>query len=51
LRQVEEEAQARGYRTMRFALARARHESRSQQFPKSVEEAGTPRARARVRMD
>jgi CPA1 family monovalent cation:H+ antiporter len=52
LRQVEEEAQARGLSDDALALARARHESRSQQFPKSVEEGWDAAALgARVRMD
>jgi CPA1 family monovalent cation:H+ antiporter len=52
LRQIEEEASARGLSDDALALARARHETRSQQFPKSVEEGWDAAALgARVRMD
>ena len=52
LRQIEEEASARGLSDDALALARARHETRSQQFPKSVEEGwDAATLGARVRMD
>src|SRR5215510_5737853 len=52
LRQIEEDAQARGLSDDALALARARHQTRSQQFPKSVEEGWDAAALgARVRMD
>src|SRR5215813_1619398 len=38
LHQIEEDAAARGLSDDALALARARHEARSQQFPKSVDE-------------
>jgi CPA1 family monovalent cation:H+ antiporter len=52
LRQVEEDATARGLSDDALAVARARHESRSQQFPKSVDEGWDAAALGnRVRMD
>jgi CPA1 family monovalent cation:H+ antiporter len=52
LRQIEEDAAARGLSDDVLALARARHETRSQQFPKSVDEGWDVAALgARVRMD
>jgi CPA1 family monovalent cation:H+ antiporter len=52
LRQVEENAQARGLSDDALALARARYEARSRQFPKSVDEGWDAAALgARVRMD
>jgi CPA1 family monovalent cation:H+ antiporter len=52
LRQIEEDAQARGLTDDALALARARHEARSQQFPKSVDEGWDAAAlAAHVRMD
>src|SRR5262245_22334089 len=52
LRQVEEDARARGLSDDRLALARARHEARSQQFPRTVDEGwDAARLGAHVRMD
>jgi CPA1 family monovalent cation:H+ antiporter len=52
LRQIEEDAAARGLSDDALALARARHETRSQQFPRTVEEGWDAAAlSARVRMD
>jgi monovalent cation/hydrogen antiporter len=52
LRQIEEDAEVRGLSDDALALARARHEIRSQQFPKSIEEGWDAAALgARVRMD
>jgi CPA1 family monovalent cation:H+ antiporter len=52
LRQVEEDARARGLSDDALAVARARHEARSQQFPKSVDEGWDAAAiGGRVRMD
>src|SRR5262245_18654315 len=52
LRQIEEDAEARGLSDDALALARARHEIRTQQFPKSIEEGWDAAAlAARVRMD
>jgi monovalent cation/hydrogen antiporter len=52
LRQIEEDAEARGLSDDALALARARHEIRSKQFPKSMDEGWDAAAlAARVRMD
>jgi monovalent cation/hydrogen antiporter len=52
LRQIEEDAEARGLSDDALALARARHEIRSQQFPRTVDEGWDAAALgARVRMD
>jgi monovalent cation/hydrogen antiporter len=52
LRQVEEDARARGLSDDLLALARARHETRSQQFPRTVDEGwDAAMLGARVRMD
>jgi Na+/H+ antiporter len=52
LRQVEEDARARGLSDDALAVARARHEARSHQFPKSVDEGWDAAAiGAHVRMD
>ena len=52
LRQVEEDARARGLSDDALAVARARHAARSHQFPKSVDEGWDAAAiGAHVRMD
>src|SRR5215510_7932437 len=52
LRQVEEDARARGLSDDMLALARARHETRSQQFPRTVDEGwDAAKLGAHVRMD
>jgi monovalent cation/hydrogen antiporter len=52
LQQIEEDAQARGLSDDVLALARARHEARSQQLPKSVDEGwDAADLAAHVRMD
>jgi len=52
LRQVEEDARARGLSDDALALARARHEARSQQFPRTVDEGwDAARLGAHVRLD
>src|SRR5215470_4037142 len=52
LHQVEEDARARGLSDDMLALARARHQTRSQQFPKTVDEGwDAARLGTHVRMD
>src|SRR5215831_11140994 len=52
LHQVEEDARARGLSEDMLALARARHETRSQQFPRTVDEGwDAARLGTHVRMD
>src|SRR5215510_9842390 len=52
LHQVEEDARARGLSDDMLALARARHETRSQQFPRTVDEGwGAAKLGAHLRMD
>src|SRR5215510_1468454 len=52
LHQVEEDARARGLSDDTLALARARHETRSQQFPRTVDEGwGAAKLGAHLRMD
>jgi CPA1 family monovalent cation:H+ antiporter len=52
LHQVEEDARARGLSDDMLALARARHETRSQQFPRTVDEGwDAARLGTHVRMD
>jgi monovalent cation/hydrogen antiporter len=52
LRQVEEDARARGLSDDTLALARARHETRSHQFPRTVDEGwDAAKLGAHVRLD